>query len=49
MGKVLCCKFSGTTSVADMFFCDVALLSGSDVQVEGFLPVQCVGGKGSGL
>ena len=20
MGKVLCCKFSGTTSVADMFF-----------------------------
>ena len=26
MGKVLCCKFFGTTSITDMFFCDIALL-----------------------
>ena len=49
MGKALSCKFFGTTSITDMFFCDIALLSGWDVQIEGFLPVQCVGGKGSGL
>ena len=47
-GKALSCKFFGTTSITDIF-CDIALLSGWDVQIEGFLPVQCVGGKGSGL
>ena len=48
MGKALSCKFFGTTSITDIF-CDIALLSGWDVQIEGFLPVQCVGGKGPGL